>query len=66
MNLHPYRREPSAEEQQILNHLLVTQTFCNADLYPRALAACLARHIAFLEIFRNPDNEAPDFELEHR
>ena len=35
-------RRPSQEETQIFNHLLALQPHCNVDLYPRALAACLA------------------------
>ena len=51
-------RGPSQEETQILNHLLALQPHCNADFYPRALAACLARNQEFLEFFRDPDNRA--------
>ena len=36
-------REPTPDETKILNHFLALQPHCNADLYPRALAACLAR-----------------------
>ena len=59
-------RQPSQEETQIFNHLLALQPHCNADLYPRALAACLARDPEFLAFFRDPDNRAPDFEFEYR
>ena len=38
-----HSREPTTEETQILNHLLVLQPQCNIELFPRALAACLAR-----------------------
>ena len=54
-------RQPSQEELQIFNHLLALQPQSNADLYPRALAACLARDPDFLAFFRDPDNRAPDF-----
>ena len=57
-------REPIPEETQILNHLVALQPHCNSDLYPRSLATCLARDKGFLEIFRDPDNWAPDFEFE--
>ena len=59
-------REPSQEETQIFNHLLALQSHCNVDLYPRALAACLASDPEFLAFFRDPDNRAPDFEFEYR
>ena len=59
-------RQPSPEEQRILNHLLALQPHCYADLYPRALAACLARDPEFLAFFNDPDNTAPDFEFEFR
>ena len=59
-------RQPSQEEQQIFNHLLALQPHCNTDLYPRALAACLARDPEFLAFFRDPDNRAPDFKFEYR
>ena len=58
--------QPSQEELQIFNHLLALQPHCNADLYPRALADCLARDPEFLAFFRYPDNRAPDFEFEYR
>ena len=45
-------RELSAEETRILNHLLALQPHCNVDLFPRALAACLARDQEFMEFFR--------------
>ena len=56
-------RQPSQEEVQIFNHLLALKPHCNADLYLRALAACLARYPEFLVFFRDPDNRAPDFEF---
>ena len=59
-------RQPSPEEIQIFNHLLALQPQCNADLYPRAIAACLARDPEFLAFFRDPDNRASDFEFEYR
>ena len=59
-------QQPSQEETQIFNHLLALQPHCNDDLYPRALAACLARDPEFLAFFRDPDNRAPDFEFEYR
>ena len=59
-------RQPSQEEQQIFNHLLAMQPHCNIDLYPRALAACLARDPDFPAFFRDPDNRALDFEFEYR
>ena len=59
-------REPSQEETRIFNHLLALQTHCNVDLYPRALAACLARDPEFIAFFRDPDNRAPDFEFEYQ
>ena len=50
-------RQPSPEETQIFNHPLALQPHCNADLYPRALAAFLARDLEFLAFFpvRIPD-----------
>ena len=57
-------REPTPEETQILNQFLALQTHCNADLYPRELAACLAEDKDFLEFLRDPDNQAPDLEFE--
>ena len=57
---------PSQEELQIFNHLLALQPHCITNLYPRALAACLARDPEFLAFFRDPDNRAPDFEFEYR
>ena len=51
-------REPSAEETQILNHLLALLPHCNVDLYPRTLSACLERDHEFLEFFGDPDNQA--------
>ena len=60
------RLTSSQEETQVFNHLLALQPHCNADLYPRALAACLARDPEFLAFFRDPDNRAPDFEFEYR
>ena len=59
-------RQPSPEETQIFNHPLALQPHCNADLYPRALAACLARDPEFLAFFRDPDNRTPDFDFEYR
>ena len=59
-------RQPPQEELQIFNHLLALQPHCNTDLYPRALAACLARDPEFLAFFRGPDNRAPDFAFEYR
>ena len=41
-------RQPSQEEQQIFNHLLALQPHCNTDLFPLALAACLAQDPEFL------------------
>ena len=58
--------QPSQEELQIFNHLLVLQPHCNADMYPRALAACLTHDLEFLAFFRELDNRAPDFEFEYR
>ena len=49
-------RQKSQEETQIFIHLLALQPHCNADLYPRAIAACLARDTEFLAFFRDPDN----------
>ena len=60
------KRQPSQEEQQFFNHLLALQPHCNTDLYPRALAACLARDPEILAFFRDPDNRAPDLEFEYR
>ena len=54
------------EETQILTYLLALQPHCNIDLYPRALATCLARDKEFLEFHRDPDNRAPDFKFEFR
>ena len=59
-------REPLQEEQQKFNHLLALQPHCNVDLYPRALAACLARDPEFLTFFRDQYNRAPDFQFEYR
>ena len=59
-------RQPSQEEQQIFNHLLALQPHCNTDLYPRALAACLARDPELLAFFRDPDNRATDLTIERR
>ena len=59
-------RQPSQKELQIFNHLLELQPHCNADLYARALAACLARDPEFLAFFRDPDIRAPDSEFEYR
>ena len=59
-------REPSAEETQILNHLLALQPRCNVDLFPRVLAACLTRDQEVLEFFKYTDNRTPDFEIEYR
>ena len=59
-------REASQKEEEILDHFLAMQLHCNADLYAQALAACLARCNNFRELFPDPDNQAPDFELEHR
>ena len=58
-------REPLQEEQQIFDHLLALQPHCNVDLYPRALAACLARDRKFLAFFRDLDNRAPGFQFEY-
>ena len=55
-------RQPLQEETQIFNHLLALQPHCNADLYPRALAACLALDPEFLAFFHDPDNRALDFQ----
>ena len=54
-------RQSSQEETQIFNHFLALQPHCNVDLYPLALAACLARDPEFLAFFHDPDNRAPDF-----
>ena len=59
-------RQPSQEETQIFNHILALQPHCNADLYPCAIADCLAHDLEFLAFFRDPDNQAPDFEFEYR
>ena len=59
-------RQPSQQETQIFSHLLALQSHCNADLYPRAFAACLARDAEFLAFFRDPNNRAPEFEFEYR
>ena len=59
-------RQPSQEELQMFNRLLALQQHCNTDLYPRALAACLARDPEFLAFFRDPDNRVPDVEFEYR
>ena len=59
-------RQPSPEETQIFNHFLALHPHCNVDLYPRALAACLARDPELLAFSRDPDNRAPDFDFEHR
>ena len=59
-------RQPSQEEKQISNHLLALQPHSNVDLYPLALAACLARDPEFLVFFLDPDNRAPDFESGYR
>ena len=56
-------REPTPEGTQIFNHLLALQSNCNSKLYPRALAACLAREKEFLEIFRDTENWASDIEF---
>ena len=58
--------QPSQEESQIFNHLLALQPHCNADLYPRALAACLRGDTEFLAFFRDPDNRTTDFEFEYQ
>ena len=58
-------RETSAEETQIIYHFLALRPHCNIDLFPRARAACLARDQEFLDIFRDRDNRAPDFEFEY-
>ena len=59
-------RQPPQEEQKIFNQPLALQPHCNTDLYPRTLAACVARDPEFLAIFRGPDNRAPDFKFEYR
>ena len=59
-------RQPSPEEIQIFNHLLALQPHCNADLYPRALAACLVREPEFLAFFNDPDNKAFSSSIERR
>ena len=56
--------KPSPEETQILNHLFALQPHCIVDLYPRALAACLAWDQEFFEFFKDPANRALDFEFE--
>ena len=38
----------------------------NIDLYPGSLAASLARDPDFHKFFQDPQNQAPDFEFEHR
>ena len=58
------KRESSAEETQILNHILVFQPHCNVDLFPCAVAACLAHDQEVLVFSRDPDNWARDFELD--
>ena len=58
--------EPPPEEIQIFNHLLALQPNCNVDLYLRTFAVCLARDPEFLTFFRDPDNQAPDFQFEYR
>ena len=58
-------RKPSHEETQIFNHYLALQPHCTVDLYPCALAACLARDPEFLVFFGDPKNRAPDFEFEY-
>ena len=58
-------RKPSQEEKQMFNHLLALQPRCNVDLYPFALAACLAQDPQFLAFYRDPDNRAPDFQFEY-
>ena len=65
-------RQPSQEEEQIFNHLLVLQSQSKSDLYPCALADCLVRQLSSysgfqtIVFFRVPDNRAPDFEFEDR
>ena len=59
-------RQPSQKELQTFNHLLGLQPHCNADLYPRALVACLAHDPEYFAFFRDPDNRAPDFKFEYR
>ena len=59
-------RQPSQEETQIFNHLFALQSHCNVDLYPLALAACLARDPEFFAFFCDPENRAPDFEFDYR
>ena len=59
-------RETSAEETQILIHLLGLQPHCNIDRFPRAFAACLARDQEFLAFFWDSDNRALDFEFDYR
>ena len=58
-------RETSAEETPIIYHLLALRPHCNIDLFPRACAACLALDQDFLDIIRDRDNRAPDFEFEY-
>ena len=38
-------REPSQEENQIFNHRFALLPHFNVDMYPHALAACLARDL---------------------
>ena len=59
-------RQPSQEELQIFNYLLALQPHFNTDLYPRALAACLASDTEFLAFFRDLDNQAADFKFDYR
>ena len=59
-------REPLVEETQMHNHLLALQLHCNVDLFPRVLATWQARDQEFLELFRDPDNRALDFEVGHK
>ena len=42
MNEKLNNHQPSQDEILIFHHLLDMQSHCNADLYPKVLAACLA------------------------
>ena len=42
--------------RSLITFLRYNRTVTLADLYPRALAACLARDPEFLAFFRDPDN----------
>ena len=58
--------ETKPEDTQILNQHVALQPHCNVELYPRALAACLARDKEFHELFRDSDNRVADFKFEFR